>query len=53
MDTWNYLMCGLTDFNFSSSMSPSFMWSAMTYYRFPELIISVLKDKYSHLKLSK
>lgn len=39
-------------FAFSLILSLSFIWSAMTYYRFPELISSVLKDKYAHLKLS-
>lgn len=39
-------------FVFSLILSLSFIWSAMTYYRFPELISSVLKDKYAHLKLS-
>lgn len=39
-------------FYFSFFFSLSFIWSAMSYYRFPELISSVLKDKYEHLKLS-
>ena len=37
---------------FSLIFSLSFIWSAMSYYRFPQLISSVLQDKYSHLKLS-
>lgn len=33
-------------------LSLGWIWSAMTYYRFPKLIRKVLNDKYAHLKLS-
>lgn len=37
---------------FSVMLSIGFISSAMVYFRFPEIIRSVLNDKYAHLKLS-
>lgn len=36
----------------SVMLSLGWIWSAMTYYKFPKLIRTVLNDKYAHLKLS-
>ena len=38
--------------SFAFLLSLSFVWSIMTYYKFPQLIRKVLNDKYAHLKLS-
>ncbi len=37
---------------FSLMFSLSFLWNAMAYYRFPQLIRSELNEKYAHLNLS-